>query len=209
MNVIFEGIGGSGKTTLINNLCKRLDSEGIDYELVGDLKYDTPIRQVLLDMVQEAPLMNGQQNFKTGLYESLLLAANHHYVQEKLRDCNKICIYDRDFISLLSYQKEILKEDYEDYEEIYGIYRKLILFHLKKVDYIVHLITSYEECIRRVSLRDKRELSLDDIRMLKAMNQNMAEEISLIDNGHNVIRLNGEDCVDKNSGIILERIREN
>ncbi|MBE6158544.1 MAG: hypothetical protein E7159_01810 [Firmicutes bacterium] len=209
MNIIFEGIGGSGKTTLIKDLCKKLDNKNIEYELIGDLKYETPIRQVLLDMVQEAPLMNGEKKFKTGLYESLLLAANHHYVQEKLRDSNKICIYDRDFISLLSYQKEILKADYEDYEEIYSIYRKLVLFNLKKVDYIVHLITSYEECIRRASLRDNREFSIDDIRMLKAMNQNMKDEIKLIDNGHNIIRLNGEDCVDKNSSIILERIREN
>lgn len=191
MNVIFEGISGCGKTTTIDGLCKSLDKKGILYEKIGDLEYDTPIKEILIDMVTRSPLMDQNGNFKTSLYESLLLAANHHYIQEKLRDSAKLCIYDRDFISVLAYQKEILKKDYENWEKIYQIYRDLILFNLKSVDYIIYMMLPFEEAIRRTEIRDNRRFSTEDIEMLKIMRQNMELELSFIDNGSNIIYLDG------------------
>lgn len=198
MNIIFEGISGCGKTTTIDSLCELLDKKGILYEKIGDLQYDTPLKENLIEMVTRSPFMDQNGNFKTSLYESLLLAANHHYIQEKLRDSKKLCIYDRDFISVLAYQKEILKKDYENWEKIYQIYRDLILFNLKSVDYIVYMMLPFEEALRRTEIRDNRKFSAEDIEKLKIMRENMEFELSLIDNGNNIIYLDGMDSIKDN-----------
>lgn len=203
MNVIFEGISGAGKSTIYNKVCNKLDYLNIDYEAIGDLQYETPIKKVLLDLVEESPIMKESRNFKTSLYESLLLAANHHYVQEKLRNSNKICLYDRDYISLLTYQKEILKSEYQNYEEIYELYKKIVLFDLKKIDYIFHVDTPIEICIERTEKRDERKYSEYDIRMLKQIKQNFIEELK---DNQNVIMLKGNEDVNKNSDKVLQII---
>lgn len=203
MNVIFEGISGAGKSTIYNKVCNKLDYLNIDYEAIGDLQYETPIKKVLLDLVEESPVMKESRNFKTSLYESLLLAANHHYVQEKLRNSNKICLYDRDYISLLAYQKEILKSEYQNYEEIYELHKKIVLFDLKKIDYIFYVDTPFEICIERAEKRDERKYSEYDIKMLKQIKQNFIEELK---DNQNVIMLNGNEDVNKNSDKVLQMI---
>lgn len=206
MNIIFEGISGCGKTTTINELCKQLDTKKIQYEKIGDLEYDTPIKDTLIDMVTKAPLMNDNASFKTSIYESLLIAANQHYIQEKLRNENKICVYDRDFISALAYQKEILKKDYKDWKKIYKIYRDLILFDLKEIDYLVYLIIPFEEAIARTEKRDNRKFSVEDIEMLKSIKKNIEKELSIFDNGSNVIYLDGTKPAEENVKKLLYRI---
>jgi len=208
MNIILEGISGCGKTTLINKLCKELKKRSINFEKIEDLGYDTPLKSVLLKMVSINPLMKEEYLFKTSIYESLLLAANHHFVQEKLRDSDKICIYDRDFISLLSYQKEIMKSEYENWEELFEIYKKLVLFELKKVDYIVYLQVPFKESIKRTEERDKRKFSKEDITMLKNIKRNIEIEIKNFDNGNNIIYLDGTENIQKNLMKILEKISE-
>lgn len=209
MRIIFEGISGCGKTTVLESLCSYLDKIGIDYEKIGDLSYETPIRQILLDMVSKAPLMNEQNNFKTSLYESLLLAANHHYVEEKLRAETKLCMYDRHFISLLAYQKEILKEDYINYKKIYDLYKKIVLYNLKDIDYIIYLKVPFDTCIERTEKRDNRRFSEKDIFLLKKIKKNMERELLKIDNGNNVIYLDGMDSIENNIKKIIRKIGVN
>lgn len=207
MNIIFEGISGSGKTTTINALCEELKRRDISYENVGDLEYETPIKQVLLDMVNKNTLMKEGYNFKTSIYESLLLAANHHYVQEKLRNKKDICIYDRDYISVLAYQKEIMKAEYENWQEIYDAYRKIMLFDLKKVDYVVYMKVPFEVSLERTQQRDGREMAQEDVEMLKHIEHNMKKEIEKLNNGRNVIYLDGTKYVRENVNHILNITR--
>ena len=86
MNLVLEGINGSGKTTIINEMTKDLDKEGINYTYVSDLKYPTPILPALEMLTKESVFAELKKGFKTSLYESLLFAANHHFIQEQLRD---------------------------------------------------------------------------------------------------------------------------
>ncbi len=100
MNIIFEGINGSGKTTVIKEFLKFLDLSNIDYTYISDLTYETPLKSVLMSMFEDSVFLETTALFKTSLYESLVLAANHHYIQEQLRDSKKFNVYDRDFISV-------------------------------------------------------------------------------------------------------------
>lgn len=210
MNIIFEGISGAGKTTVINLLCEELRKTHRKIINIEDLGYDTPLKKLLLEMVDENILMQEKYKFNTALYESLLLAANHHFIQEKLSSKkNEICIFDRDFISILSYQKEILKTNYKNWKEIYDEYKKIILFNLKKIDMIVYIKVPLKVSIDRTEKRNQKTISKEDISLLDKIYNNMDNEIKEFDNGQNVMYLNGMDDVQKNVKIILEMIRRN
>lgn len=205
MNVIFEGLSGVGKTTVMEEVCKELETNNIPYEAIGDLSYETPIKNVLLEMVSKDPLMNANEKFNTSLYESLLLAANHHYVQEKFRGSNKICLYDRDFLSLLAYQKVLIDNEYKNGDEIYDIYKKLVLLNLKTVDYIFYIETPLDILVERTEKRDNRKFSEDDINSLIKIRERYLIEIE--DFKDKVVFLNGEDTIENNKEKVLNYIK--
>lgn len=206
MNVIFEGISGAGKSTIIKQLCDKLKDENIVYERIGDLEYETPIKNVLNQMVSNNPLMNENAKFNTSLYESLLLAANHHYVQEKLRNSDKVCVYDRDFLSLLAYQKIMLENEYENFEEIFEIYKKLVLINLKKIDYIFYVDIPLDISVKRSEARDNRAYTEEDINLLKKIK---AEYLLQLKEYKDVlVNLNGLDDPNENSIKVLNYIKK-
>ena len=202
MNIIFEGISGAGKTTIIEELLKGLSDQEVTY--IPDLEYETPLTEILLKLVTNNLFMESEVNFKTSIFESLLLAANHHYTQEKLRNNPGITIYDRDFISVLAMQKEIIKLEYDNWEEFYKSFRKIMLFSLKPINHIVYVETPIEICVQRLEQRDNRNLNLDDIEMLKQINSNMKSECSQLSSkyGFDIINVNGNHDVEKNVNLI-------
>lgn len=208
MNIIFEGINGSGKTTLINAFKKDLDNKKQEYKYVSDLTYDTPLTSVLNEMFKSGVFLNMKQNFKTSLFESLVLAANHHYIQEQLRNSNALNIYDRDFISILAYQKDIIKNEYINWEDFYDFYRKILMFDLKQVDLLTYVSIPIEENIKRTEIRDNRKFSEQDIELLYKLKENMEEEIELFRkaNGTNVVYLDGREEPTRNVEKINQKI---
>lgn len=195
MNIIFEGVNGSGKTTVIDAFKKDLDSKGQKYEYVSDLVYETPLTPVLEYMFKSGVFLNMKENFKTSLFESLVLAANHHYIQEQLRNSELINIYDRDFISVLAYQKDIIKNEYEKWKEFYESFRNIMLFELKNVDLLTYISIPTEENLKRTENRDNRKFSQKEIELLFKLKENMEEEIKLFHDlsGTDILYLDGRE----------------
>ena len=206
MNIIFEGISGAGKTTIIEALLKEIEDQDVTY--IPDLEYETPLKEILLKLVTNNLFMESEVNFRTSIFESLLLAANHHYTQEKLRNNPGITIYDRDFISVLAMQKEIIKLEYDDWEKFYKSFREIMLFSLKQIDHIVYVETPIDICVQRVEQRDNRHLNLDDITMLKQINNNMKMECSQLSSkyGFDIITINGNHDVGENVNLIKKKV---
>ena len=136
-----------------------------------------------------------KENFKTSLFESLVLAANHHYIQEKLRNSDIINIYDRDFISVLAYQKDIIKNEYSNWKEFYESFRNIMLFELKNVDLLTYISIPTEENIRRTENRDNRKFSQQEIELLFKLKENMEEEIKIFHelSGTEILYLDGRE----------------
>ena len=195
MNIIFEGVNGSGKTTLIDAFRNNLDEKNLKYEYISDLVYETPLTPVLEYMFNSGVFLNMKENFKTSLFESLVLAANHHYIQEKLRNSDLINIYDRDFISVLAYQKDIIKNEYSNWKNFYESFRNIMLFELKNVDLLTYISIPTEENIRRTENRDNRKFSQQEIELLFKLKENMEEEIKIFHelSGTEILYLDGRE----------------
>lgn len=209
MNILFEGVNGSGKTTVINSLIEQLKNNNEQYEYVADLATDTPLNPILKMMFDDSVFLQLAKNFKTSLFESLVLAADHHYIQEMHREDKGITVYDRDFISVLAYQKDIIKKQYQDsWREFYEPFRKIMLFELKKIDILCYVTIPIEENIRRTEERDRRKFTEEEKEMIISLKKNMEEEIERFckDNNTRLLVLDGRDPAQKNTQIIMQEI---
>lgn len=177
MNLLFEGVNGSGKTTIINALIKKLEKMGLKYERISDLETDTPLNPVLKMMFADSVFLEMSKDFKTSLFESLVLAADHHYIQEMHRKDTGITIYDRDFISVLAYQKDIINKEYKDGDKFFKPFREIMLYQLKDLDLICYVTIPIEENIARTEKRDNRKFSEEEKQTILSLKNNMEEEI--------------------------------
>ena len=154
MNIIFEGVDGSGKTTIIDNFKRDLESKKEIVRYVDELTQDSPISEILAKMLSDDPFFMLDKTFPTSIFESLLLAADMHYRQERYKYNDGYNLYDRDFLSILSYQKEILKDDYSNYMDFYKPFKEIVLFNLKPIDLLVYVHVPLEVSVSRVASRD-------------------------------------------------------
>ena len=178
MNILFEGVNGSGKTTIINALTEKLEKMGLKYERISDLEANTPLNPVLKMMFADSVFLEMSKDFKTSLFESLVLAADHHYLQEMHRNDKGITLYDRDFISVLAYQKDIIKKDYPDGDVFFKSFREIMMYQLKDLDLLCYVNIPIEENIKRTETRDKRKFSEEEKESIKSLKNNMEEEIN-------------------------------
>lgn len=206
MNLVFEGINGSGKTTIIEGVRNELDSRQIPYHYISDLVYQTPLTPVLKKMLEGDVFLELNEQFETSLYESLILAANHHYIQEKMRNVSSVKLFDRDYISVLAYQKEFIQKGYENWESFYQAFREIMLFELKSIDLLVYVSVPFLENVKRTEKRDHRTLDTDELRKLYALRENMESEIKRIENQTPILHLNGMEEVSHNVEKIKRKV---
>ena len=177
MNIIFEGIDGVGKTTIIDNFRQDLESKKEIVRYVDELTQDSPISEILGKMLSDDPFFMLDKTFPTSIFESLLLAADMHYRQERYKYNNGYNLYDRDFLSILSYQKEILKNDYNNYMDFYKPFKEIVLFNLKPIDLLVYVHAPLEISISRVASRDNIIFLEKQKNFLKSLKKSLEEEL--------------------------------
>ena len=177
MNIIFEGVDASGKTTLIREFQNYLNFKGIKNQSIADVKEPTPLLPVFEEMFN-TNFLEVEADFKTSIYQTLLFACSHFFVQEQNRNNRHITIYDRDIFTLLSYQKELLRQEYPDnYMEFYEPFRKMLMFENKNIDLLVYVHIPLEENIRRKINRDGIVFTDRERTTLATFKHNMEAEI--------------------------------
>ena len=195
MNLIFEGIDGVGKTTIINSFKEDLEKKKELVRYIDEITQDSPISDILGKMLSDDPFFMLDKSFPTSIFESLLLAADMHYRQEKYKYNDGYNLYDRDFLSILSYQKEILKGDYSNYKEFYKPFKEIVLFNLKPIDLLVYVHAPLEVSVERVASRDKIEFIDKQKQFLLSLKSSLEQELipEIEKQNVKVLRLDGRD----------------
>ena len=208
MNIVFEGIDGVGKTTVIDSLKKDLEAKKEIVRYVDELTQDSPISDILNKMLSDDPFFMLDKGFPTSIFESLLLAADMHYRQEKYKYNDGYNLYDRDFLSILSYQKEILKDDYENYMDFYRPFKEIVLFNLKPIDLLVYIHAPLEVSVSRVAKRDNIEFIESQRNFLQALKTSLESELipQLEKQNVKVLELDGRDKPYQNVSKIYKEI---
>lgn len=209
MNIIFEGIDAVGKSSLIKELIKKLDKVNIKNILIDEIE-ESPLKNVLSNMLLKDPFFNCKEAFKTSIYETFILGADFFYKQEFFRDENSINIYDRDFLTILCYQKIIIEKEYGTRaDEFFNNFIKCILFDLKKVDLLIYVSVPLNLSFERIEKRDNYQLNEEEKDFLKLAKSRF--EIELIPRLKaekiEILELDGEEDFDKNLKKILKRVK--
>ena len=212
MNIIFEGIDAVGKTTLINKLKNYLEISNKKSQIIKEIE-ELPLKNVLTEMLNKDPFFNSKKNFKTSIYETFLLAADFFYKQEYFRGKKDIInIYDRDFLTILCYQKIILENEYSSNEinDFFDSFSNCLLFKLKKVDLLVYVYVPLEKSLERIKERDNKILNEKEIKFLKLSKNRFEKELipKLEKNNINIILINGEDSIENNINKIIKKINK-
>lgn len=195
MNIIFEGIDGVGKTTIIDNFRQDLEKKNEIVRYVDELTQDSPISEILGKMLSDDPFFMLDKSFPTSIFESLLLAADMHYRQERYKYNDGYNLYDRDFLSILSYQKEILKGDYSNYMKFYKPFKEIVLFNLKPIDLLVYVHVPLETSVSRVASRDNIEFLEKQKQFLSSLKSSLEQELipELEEQKIKVLKLDGRE----------------
>ena len=209
MNIIFEGIDGVGKSTIIDTMKNDLEKKNEIVRYIDEITQDSPISDILNKMLSDDPFFNLAQSFPTSIFESLLLVADMHYRQEKYKYNDGFNLYDRDFLSILSYQKEILKGDYPNYMDFYIPFKEIVMFNLKPIDLLVYVHAPLEVSVQRVAKRDNIEFVESQRKFLQSLKD--ALELDLIPElekqNINILKLDGRETPEKNLSKIYGGIK--
>lgn len=208
MNIIFEGIDGVGKTTIIDNFKQDLEKKNEIVRYVDELTQDSPISEILGKMLSDDPFFMLDKSFPTSIFESLLLAADMHYRQERYKYNDGYNLYDRDFLSILSYQKEILKGDYSNYMKFYKPFKEIVLFNLKPIDLLVYVHAPLETSVSRVASRDNIEFIEKQKQFLSSLKNSLEQELipELEEQKIKVLKLDGREDPNYNISKIYREI---
>ncbi len=208
MNIIFEGIDGVGKTTIINSLRTDLEARKETVRYIDELTQDSPISGILNQMLGDNPFFRLDKPFPTSIFESLLLAADLHYRQERYRYTDGYNLYDRDFLSILAYQKEILKMDYKNYMDFYLPFKQMVLFNLKPVHLMVYVHAPLEVSVERVAQRDNIRFVHEQRMFLQNLKSSIEEDLipQLEKQNMKVLRLDGTNVPGQNVSRIYKEI---
>lgn len=210
MNIIFEGIDAVGKSTLINNLKLHFDKENINARVIKEIE-ESPLNEILSKMLKEDPFFNSKIDFKTSIYETFLLAADFFYKQEYFREESKfINIYDRDFFTVLCYQKLIIEKEYgERANEFFESFTNCLMFDLKNIDLFVYMKVPLELSFKRIEDRDNYILNDEQKKYLKKAKERFENELipRLKSQNINIIEVDGQESLEHKIQYILKRMK--
>lgn len=133
--IVFEGIDGSGKTTVCTHIAVRLRESGYNVLLISEPS-KSEIGQLLRKQMRAMTL--NQKSI------ALLYAADSYDIQDKISKDHDFILSDRNFFSTVAYQMMEVDENW-----LFSIHK-----FLEIPDTIFYLRVSVEEALGRIERRD-------------------------------------------------------
>ena len=208
MNIVFEGVNGAGKSTIIKKLVSLMIQDNMDVKYVDDLDISTPTFSVLAHMFNSSPFLELKTGFNTSLTESLILAADYHYLKEMLKNVEGYKIFDRDFFTTLTYQSYFLEKYYND-DKLVNCFKELLLYDPKEINMIVYVDVDFETSLIRTENRDKRKFTWEEKATLKYFINKLKEEVINYSANKNIplLIIDGRDDIYENANKIFMKIK--
>ena len=133
--------------------------------------------------------------------------------QEYLREyVNRINVFDRDFLTILAYQKYILQKEYgSDYKKFYTPFKEMLLFDLKPIETIAYIQVPIDVSVERIKLRGREKpYTQKQIEFLEAVKFNFEKELipEVRDLGIDVTILNGLNSPKENAELVYKKVRK-
>mgnify|MGYP004463889119 CR=1 FL=1 len=169
MNIVFEGITGTGKTTLINRIYTRMIENNLNVYKISEIDNVSPLSPVLERMYQTDTFLRMKKNISTIISESLILAADYQYMNEYTKKLSGYKLFDRDLFTEIVYQKYFLELEYGKNNKFYKNWEKCLLYNRKKIDKVIYIEAPLSLCIKRNEARDNREFSSQDVEILEKL----------------------------------------
>lgn len=151
--IVFEGIDGSGKTTICSQIAVKLRERGYNVLHISEPS-KSEIGQLLRKQMREMTL--NQKSI------ALLYAADSYDIQYRITEKYDFILSDRNFFSTVAYQMTDVDEDW------------LFLIHrfLEMPDIIFYLNVSVDEALCRIEQRDGNRDVFENKESLKQIKLN-------------------------------------
>lgn len=177
INIVFEGAPGAGKTTIINELVKRLKSYGINVGKTIDIDSTTPLYPILNNMNNNTPLITSNENFNTVLYETFVQISDYFYTRERLLSQNNtINLFDRAYFSIYAYQKVLLEEKYgNECDKLLKNILSILKFKTMKIDILFYFEDNDNFYLERAQKRNNKKFTNYEIDMLNLFDKELSD----------------------------------
>ena len=208
INIVFEGTTGAGKTTIIRKINEIYKKEyKVGY--TNDIDTESPLYEVIMNMFKENALVSLNKNFNTLRYETLVQAADYLFLREKMySENNDINLFDRNYMSVFSYQSVLMEDKIEDSEIFMNNVLQCMKSGEKKIDLLVFFDKDVLKAIERSETRDNRKYSMQQKKTFVKFNNKLKEFIRYNNSDYNLLVIeekhNINDAVEK----IKEKIDE-
>lgn len=207
LNVVFEGVNACGKTTVIKELQSLLVEKKESFRSSEELS-GSPV-QNLFSYGNDFRLVDTRP-FSTSVYESLLLGAHNSFKHGMVQGSNSINIFDRDFMTILAYQRVILQKDFGDeYIDFFEPFKKIVLWDLMPIKVIVYLSVPIEVSVERAMKRGREnpynESEIDFLKNVKCYyEEKLIPEVRTM--GIDILELDGMNDPKENADRVYDYI---
>lgn len=211
MNIVFEGINGTGKTTIIKELEKIMKKNNQEVHCVSEIDNKSPLAETLNKMYnKDKKFLSLSEDINTIITETLILAADYQYMKEYTKELKGYKIYDRDIFTQNVYQKYFLEKKYGENNEFVLAWEKCLHFDNKKIDLVIYVEAPFEVCINRTCNRDNVNFSEKEKSILRDLYKLQKQYVESYCKSNNikVIYINGCNDIQKNANKIYNDIIE-
>ncbi len=186
--IVFEGIDGSGKTTICSNTAARLRESGYKVLLISEPS-KSEIGQLLRKQMKTMTL--NQKSI------ALLYAADSYDIQAQILEDYDFILSDRNFFSTVAYQMVDVDENW-----LFSIHK-----FLEIPDAVFYLNISVDEALSRIERRDGNREVFENKESLEQIKRNY-DKIMNRRNDFKIYKIDTSECnVIKVGEIVLETLK--